>query len=98
MGKTEYERLERRFREVFRGCAPSLSDDAMHNVEHYLDVAELEMALESFLLSALEERISLSAAAKRDLLELGVATGLDKESVLRADLWLLIRPLLASNP
>lgn len=82
-----YRELVADFKAVFVSCSRLLTDEAVQNVEHYLEVAELEMAYESFVLSVIEEKIPLSESARMDLLGLGLALGLDKEAVFRADFW-----------
>lgn len=65
MATRDYTRIEKEFRRVFEVCAPALALDSVENVRHYLDVAELEMAYESFVLSVLDEQVELSDADRR---------------------------------
>lgn len=83
----EYKSVEASFRAVFQHLAPRLSAEAAQNVEHYLDVAEIEMACESLVLSLAEEKIFLQNDTKEELVALCLGLRLDKESVFRADFW-----------
>jgi len=80
-----YVELESRFLAVFLSLKPSFSTDAVATVEHYISVAELEMACESLVLSLVEESIVISADLWQELLSLCRALGLDKESVFKPD-------------
>jgi hypothetical protein len=97
MNKNDYLFLEARLCSVFDNFAPQLSDEARQNVEHYIEVAELEMACESLVLSVIEEHIQLSADIKEELLRLCCALHLDEEAVFRADFWKIVRPLLVDH-
>lgn len=87
MATRDYTRIEKEFRRVFEACAPALALDSVENVRHYLDVAELEMAYESFVLSVLDEQVELSDANRMTLLELGPLLGVDTDPVFRGDFW-----------
>ena len=94
MDKMLYENMEARFQNAVKPFASKLSVEARQSFEHYVAVAEIEMACESFILSVLEEQIELPADAKKELLELCLMLRLDKESVFRADFWQVAYPLL----
>lgn len=85
-----YESLELRVCKIFGEFSELLSEDARNNVEHYIDVAEIEMAYESLVLSLIDEKIVVSDILRKELLEIGVLLGLDKDSVFRADFWELV--------
>jgi len=87
MNETEYQRVDARFRRVFDGYAALLSEGSRAHVRHFVEVAEIEMACESFVLSLLEEGIRLSVDVKRELLDLALDLQLDRESVFRSDFW-----------
>ena len=55
------------------------------------------MACESFVLSVIEEQIRLSPEARKELLQLSVALGLDKESIFRADFWQKAQAVLSDQ-
>lgn len=95
MDKTQYKIIEARFQSAISPFALKLSAEARQSVEHYIEVAEIEMACESFILSVLEERIALPSDAKRELLELCLSLRLDKGSVFRVDFWQIAYPLLS---
>ena len=97
MNKPAYQLVESRFRNVFARYERQLSDEARQNVEHYVGVAEIEMACESFVLSVIEEQIRLSPEARKELLQLSVALGLDKESIFRADFWQKAQAVLSDQ-
>jgi hypothetical protein len=97
MDKPEYQLVESRFRNVSERYGRQLSDEARHNVEHYIEVAEIEMACESFVLSVIEEQVRLSPEAKKELLQIILALGLDKESTLRADFWQIAQTMLSNQ-
>ncbi|WP_431050328.1 hypothetical protein [Roseateles sp. L2-2] len=72
---------------LFRSYADKLSADGRTHVDHYIDVGELEMAFESFVLTLMEERISPEAEDRVEMRAIGVALKLDKETVFRPDFW-----------
>ncbi|ANH66794.1 hypothetical protein [Mitsuaria sp. 7] len=96
MNETEYQRVDARFRRVFDRYAAQLSEESQTNICHFLEVAEIEMACESFVLSLLEEEIQLSVDVKRELLDLALGLQLDRESVFRSDFWQLASTAFAS--
>lgn len=97
MENSEYKRYEHRFGNIFDRYMRDISDEARKTVAHYIDVAEIEMACESFVLSVYEENIRLSLEAKDELLQIILSLGLDKESVFRADFWQIAKELLSSK-
>ena len=97
MDKLEYQSIDARFRIIFDRYAVQLSKEGRENVQHFIAVAEVEMACESFVLSVLEEQVQLSDDAKKELLELALALQLDKESVFRADFWQVAGPRLSKE-
>lgn len=88
-----YKELESRFLKIFSRYVSALTGEAFDNVRHYIDVAELEMAYEAFVLSVIEEGVMLSESEINELLELGKVLGLDRDSVFREDFWELLRGL-----
>ena len=97
MNKAEYQLIDARFRNIFNSLAAQLSKEGRENVEHFIEVAEVEMACESFILSVAEERIQLPGDAKKELLDLAIALHLDKQSVFRADFWQMAGPMLSGT-
>ena len=81
--------VERRLRHLVERVAPMLSNAARDHVEHYLEVCELEMACESFVLSIMEESAMLDVTLQVELLEVCRALQLDRQSVFRHDFWKL---------
>lgn len=97
MDNVEYHALEVRFRLIFELYSDQLSKEARENVVHFINVVELEMACESFILSALEEQLPMSASVKNELLDLALSMRLDKHSVFRADFWQIVHSALGSR-
>ena len=89
--------LGRDLRAIVR-LQPGMSAAAQVAVAHYLEHGEFEMAYESLMLSVLDERVPLDLATKTALRDIGLALGLDAESVFRADFWGLMEPLWSSLP
>ena len=78
-----YHQLEARFAALVDEFSGLLSEDTTTNVRHYLDHAELEMALEGFCLDLMAQGIDLSRSTKDELVALVVALGLDRECLRR---------------
>ena len=83
----QYRRAEADFKIALGLCSPFLSSEAMKDVEHYLNNAELEIAYESLGLSLNAERVDVPMSAKKILFSMGPVLGLDKEGVLNANFW-----------
>lgn len=64
-----------------------LGSDAVEEFRHLASSGELEMALESFLLSAMEVALTFDPEQKREFRELCVALDLHRDAVLSADFW-----------
>lgn len=96
MDKSTYLHVEERFQQAIKPLITRMSDDGAQNVRHYLEVGEIEMAYESFILSIIEEQIAIPVEAKNELLELGLTMGLDKESVFKVDFWEVASRLLTT--
>lgn len=94
---TQYKIIEVRLLSAVSPFAMKLSTEARQSVEHYIEVAEIEMACESFILSVLDERIELPSDTKRELQELCLGLRLDKESVFRVDFWQVAYPFLSES-
>ncbi len=70
------------------GCyAAFLTVEAVAHVQHYINVAEYEMACESFVMSLKLEKVALSVQHARQLINLGIELELCKESVFTGDFW-----------
>lgn len=65
----------------------SLDAAGAAEVTHLAAHGEAEMALESFLLSAMEFALPFTAEQKRELLALCLACDLQRDAVLSADFW-----------
>lgn len=73
---------------VLLSCyAGLLSAEAVAHVQHYIDVAEYEIACESFVMSLKLEKVALSGQHADQLTDLGIALGLDKDSMFTGDFW-----------
>lgn len=73
---------------VLLSCyAGLLSAEAVAHVQHYIDVAEYEIACESFVMSLKLEKVALSSQHADQLTDLGIALGLDKDSMFTGDFW-----------
>lgn len=92
---SEYKLLEDRFRKIAALHLSDLSLEGAEHVNHCLDTGELEMGYESFVLSLLEVDALLPQEEKAALLELGLALGLDKESIFQADFWIRAQRMLS---
>lgn len=97
MDNTEYKSICASFRGILGRYAVQLSKESKESVQHFIEVAEIEMACESFILSLLEEKIQLPVEVKRNLRDLALGLQLDKESVFRADFWKIVDPFLRSE-
>lgn len=93
MRNTDYESFEGRLRGILGRYGEKLSAEACQNIEHYMGVAEIEMACESLTLSLLNEEIPIAPESKDELLQLCTALGLAKESIFRANFWQLAQSL-----
>jgi len=82
-----YRKAEAELVHVLHECTPHLSADAVGNVQHYLDNAELELAFESLLLSINQERVSVSQTSKQLLYPLGGLLGVVDDGVLIGNSW-----------
>ena len=87
MTPSEYRGHEQDLREVLGICNPFLSQEAVADVEHRLDHAEIEMAFESLCLSIRGEGVIIPEGVKAVLLHLGPALGVDKASALEENFW-----------
>jgi hypothetical protein len=92
---SEYKLLGDRFREIAERHLAEIPPDGAEHVTHCLAVGELEMAFESFVLSVLEIEAVLAQVERAALRELGVALGLDKESIFQADFWVRAQKILS---
>jgi hypothetical protein len=87
MDNRDYPRFEKEFRRVFDTYSSALALESVENVRHYLNVAELEMAYETFVLSLVEEQVQLSDTDRLTLSKLGPPLGVDADPVFKADFW-----------
>ena len=97
MDKTEYQTIDASLRSIFDRYAAQLSNEGRENIQHFIDATEIEMACESFILSVLKEHVQLSDDVRNELRKLALALHLDKESVFRADFWVMAGPLLSGE-
>lgn len=97
MKKFDYQILGAQFREIFDRYAARLGSEGRENVEHFFEVAELEMACESFVLSLIEYKVKISDKDKRDLMFLSQSLHLEKNSVFRADFWQIASHFFGSS-
>jgi hypothetical protein len=93
MDDVELKRVAQRLHEILSQIS-ALSPGGVDHVEHYLGVAEIEMAYESLVLSLMGEQVVLDRRLANELLLLGVALGLDQESVFQGDFWEKAAPYL----
>lgn len=98
MKTNDYKLQEVKFRDFYGRYSQEISSEGRESTEHYLNVAEIEMACESFVLSLMEDEVALSIEDKSVLLSLVKNFNLDKESVFRADFWTVARDFLGSKP
>ncbi len=85
MRKEAYINAERNLVEVLDFYMAKLKDSSVETVRHYISVAEIEMAYESFVLSLVEESVELANEHRLILLELDSRLFLSAEPVFRAD-------------
>lgn len=98
MNRTHYQDLSDQFRRIFDRYAVQLSSAGRDNVEHFLDVAELEMSCESFVFSLIEDKVELFDKDKEELMVLSKCLRLDKESHFCEDFWLVASSFLDAPP
>ncbi len=89
--------LARRVLLAMEPWLPSLDADDARHVVHLHAHDEVEMALEAFVLSAIERQLPLNDEQKRDLRYQCIALGLHRESVYRADFWTLASGFFADG-
>ena len=94
LSRAEYEKLEKEFQYAFDICKPLLSQEAVADVEFYIDHGEIEIAYESLGLSIKAEGVLVPNAARAILFPIGLTLNLKTDAVLRADFWDQIGPLL----
>lgn len=92
-----YLRLERRFLPIFHMHKDQLDNEIVNGIRHFVDVGELEMACEMFVLFSIEKCLKFDAAERRELLDLSLSLGLDRETVKRDDYWQIASAYLASD-
>ena len=76
---------------------PSLTEGEQHAIEHYIEHAELEMAVECLGLYLIKFKVPLPDDTTRKLLDLSVELGLDKESVFDDEFWDHFRAYLSKH-
>lgn len=86
MTSETYNQLEAQFRPLFERYTGHLDEETRAYVKHYVDHSELEMAYELFGLG-LMSKIATPPHEAKELLEMGCALGLDKETVYEDDFW-----------
>lgn len=74
-----------RLKFLVRHWSPPLADES--HVNHYLDNCEVEMAYESMILSAMEEKLSCSMKEANELYDIGMQLRMDTGSVFDAAFW-----------
>lgn len=72
---------------LLRCYAVFLSAEAVAHVQQYIDVAEYEIACESFVMSLKLEKMALSGQHADQLINLGIELGLDKDSMFTNNFW-----------
>lgn len=83
----EYLELEKKFMVIFNHYKARLDIDSVEHVQHYVNVSELEMAYESFILSLRENGVDLFSQDAAELIKMGVSLGLNNDSVFQFDFW-----------
>jgi hypothetical protein len=94
---SDYAILARRVMLAIEPWLPSLDAGDARHVAHLHAHDEVAMALEVFVLSAMERQLPLNDEQKRDLRHQCVALGLHHESVARADFWPLASRFFADG-
>jgi hypothetical protein len=74
-----------------------VSDSDLAAVKHYLDIAEVEMAGESLVLSLMESSVQVDSPEADSLIRMCLALGLDESSVFREDFWAVAQPWLKAR-
>lgn len=85
IGGESYMEVERKLIEILAFYAGVLKDSSVESVQHYVSVAEVEMAYESFILSLADEAVELTDEHRLILLELGSRLFVSAEPVFRSD-------------
>lgn len=83
----EYLELKQEFMVIFNDYKNRLDIDSVGHVQHYVNVAELELAYESFILSLREASIDLLSQDAIALVKMGISLELNKDSVFQFDFW-----------
>jgi hypothetical protein len=87
MTKEEFFFYKKKFEGLLQLVRASMTSDVLKEVEHYLDVTEIEMAFELFCLELIGENISLSQDRKNEVKALAENLGLHQHSVYEPMFW-----------
>ncbi|WP_394560152.1 hypothetical protein [Aquipseudomonas alcaligenes] len=75
--------IESKLNALFQAHKNCLSEESIEAVQHYLDHSEYEIALEGLIIDLMEQGVHYEGAWR----QLGIALGLNKETVLLPDFW-----------
>jgi hypothetical protein len=87
MNAGAYRKAEADFKAALRECAPLLSVEALKDVKHYVENAELELAYESLILSLNEECVLVPPVCKKLLYPMADLLGITQDGVLIGTSW-----------
>ena len=87
MNADQYNHAKANFENVFAKYEIYLSEESRMHVVSLLEAAEVEMAYESFVLSAIDEKINVSEYDRIELKRIGLLVNANVETVFKDDFW-----------